>query len=98
MTAGDGGSDAGREPLVIEADEFIAVKGFKARGKRITTLAVESVEMLEPTKIPEPEDTEEEPDAEEEPENLDPDKDKTEQQVITELTGQQFLQFEDDDE
>ncbi len=93
-----GGSDAGREPLVIEADEFIAVKGFKARGKRITTLAVESVEMLEPTKIPEPEDTEEESDTEEEPENLDPDKDKTEQQVITELTGQQFLQFEDDDE
>ncbi len=93
-----GGSDAGREPLVIEADEFIAVKGFKARGKRITTLAVDSVEMLEPTKVPEPEENEEAPETEEEPENLDPDKDKTEQQIITELTGQQFLQFKDDDE
>ena len=93
-----GGSDAGREPLIIEADEFIAVKGFKARGKRITTLAVDSVEMLEPTKVPEPEENEEAPETEEEPENLDPDKDKTEQQIITELTGQQFLQFKDDDE
>ncbi|MBP5385844.1 MAG: DNA gyrase/topoisomerase IV subunit A [Prevotella sp.] len=93
-----GGSDAGREPLVIEADEFIAVKGFKARGKRITTLAVDSVEMLEPTKVPEPEENEEASETEEEPENLDPDKDKTEQQIITELTGQQFLQFKDDDE
>ncbi|MBP5507179.1 MAG: DNA gyrase/topoisomerase IV subunit A [Prevotella sp.] len=93
-----GGSDAGREPLVIEADEFIAVKGFKARGKRITTLAVDSVEMLEPTKVPEPEENEETSETEEEPENLDPDKDKTEQQIITELTGQQFLQFKDDDE
>ena len=93
-----GGSDAGREPLIIEADEFIAVKGFKARGKRVTTLAVDSVEMLEPTKFPEPEETKEEQKAEEEPENLDPDKDKTEQQVITELNGQLFFQFDDDDQ
>ncbi len=90
-----GGTDSGREPMVIEADEFIAVKGFKARGKRITTLTVDSVEQLEPTKVPEP--TEEEPPQEpDEPENLDPDKGKSEQQIITELTGQQFL-FDDDD-
>ena len=93
-----GGSDADRPPLIIEADEFIAVKGFKARGKRVTTLAVDSVEQLEPTKMPEPENTADDADSEEEPENLDPDKDKTEQQIITELTGQQFFQFDDNDE
>ena len=92
-----GGQDAGREPLVVEADEFIAVKGFKARGKRLTTFEVDSVEMLPPTKMPDPEDEEPKgPEEPEEPENLDPDKDKTEQQVITELTGQTFL-FDDDD-
>ena len=53
--------------------------------------------MLPPTKMPDPEDEEpKEPEEPEEPENLDPDKDKTEQQVITELTGQTFL-FDDDD-
>jgi topoisomerase-4 subunit A len=94
-----GGDDANHEPLVIEADEFIAVKGFKARGKRVTTLNVESVEELEPTRKPEPEMEEEagDPDdTDQEPEDLDPDKGKSEQQIITELTGQQFLQFDED--
>ena len=30
-----GGHDKFREPLVVDADEFIAVKGFKAKGKRL---------------------------------------------------------------
>ena len=93
-----GGNDAGREPMIVDVEEFVGVKGFKARGKRITTLTVDSVVELEPTRLPDPEeeasaDTE---DIEGEPENLDPDKDKTEQQIITELTGQQFLQFDDE--
>lgn len=49
-----GGVDQFREPMEIEADEFIAVKGFKARGKRIATWAIEAVEELEPTRMPEP--------------------------------------------
>ena len=90
-----GGADAGREPLVVEADEFVGVKGFKARGKRLTTFEVDNVELLEPTKVA---PAEEEPQEleEEEPENLDPDKGKTQQQIITELTGQLFL-FDDED-
>ena len=32
----------------IVVDEFIAVKGFKARGKRLSIYEVESVEWLEP--------------------------------------------------
>ena len=50
-----GGHDQFREPLVVEASDFVGVKGFKAKGKRLTTYAVERIEELEPTRIPEPE-------------------------------------------
>ncbi|MCF0235820.1 MAG: DNA gyrase/topoisomerase IV subunit A [Bacteroidaceae bacterium] len=49
-----GGADSHRPPLEIDAEEFVMVKGFKARGKRITTLKVDSVETLEPTRFAEP--------------------------------------------
>lgn len=48
-----GGNDAFREPLIIDAEQFIAVKGFKAKGKRITTYTVESIIELEPLRHPE---------------------------------------------
>ncbi|MCM1033182.1 MAG: DNA gyrase/topoisomerase IV subunit A [Odoribacter sp.] len=51
-----GGSDAFREPLEIDAEEFIGLKSFKARGKRLTTFTVEAVEELEPKINPETED------------------------------------------
>ena len=83
-----GGNDAFREPLDIDAEQFIAVKGFKAKGKRITTWQIESIEELEPLRYPEPE-TDEEPDADGgEEENLDPDAGKSESQVRDEITGQ----------
>ena len=85
-----GGHDSFRDPLEIEAEEFIAVKGFKAKGKRITTYAVETINELEPTRFPEPaQESQEEP--EEEPENLDPDSDKSEGDIIDEITGQMKL-------
>ncbi len=46
-----GGHDAFREPLVLNADEFIGVKSFKAKGKRISTFEVETVNELEPTRV-----------------------------------------------
>ncbi len=49
-----GGDDAFREPLVIEADEFIAVKSYKARGKRLTTYTIDEIIELEPTHLPAP--------------------------------------------
>ena len=85
-----GGHDAFRDPLVVEADDFIAVKGFKAKGKRLTTYALDTVNELEPTRLPEPvgpASTE----PEEEPEDLDPDKDKTPGDILDELTGQMKL-------
>jgi len=43
----------------INVDEFIAVKGYKAKGKRITTAKVKEFEWLEPGPEPEPEPVEE---------------------------------------
>ncbi len=60
-----GGNDAYREPIEIDAEQFIAVKGFKAKGKRISTWTIGSIEELEPQRFPEPEETEEAEEAEE---------------------------------
>ena len=92
-----GGNDAFREPMEIDAEQFIAVKGFKAKGKRISTWQIESIEELEPTRWPEP-PTEGEADGEDgaEEENLDPDAGKSEQRVRDEITGQLNL-FPDDE-
>ena len=59
-----GGNDAYREPMEIDAEQFIAVKGFKAKGKRISTWSIGSIEELEPQRFPEPEETEESEDTE----------------------------------
>ncbi len=50
-----GGADAFREPLEVDVEPFIGVKSFKAKGKRLTTCAVEKIEELEPLRFPEPE-------------------------------------------
>lgn len=86
-----GGHDSFREPLVVEADEFIAVKGFKAKGKRLTTFTVETINELEPTRQPELPDDNAGNTPDEEPENLDPDRDKSEGDIIDEITGQMKL-------
>ena len=66
-----GGNDAYREPMEIDAEQFIAVKGFKAKGKRISTWSIGSIEELEPQRFPEPEETEEEAEETEEAEITD---------------------------
>jgi topoisomerase-4 subunit A len=48
-----GGADSFREPLELDAEEFIAVKGYKARGRRVSTFKIASVEELEPLRMPE---------------------------------------------
>lgn len=101
-----GGNDATRPAQEIDVEEFIAVKGFKAKGKRITTWEVNKIEELEPTRFPEPPADERDNDQEEEgegqedadanEENLDPDAGKSQQQVIDEISGQLNL-FSDED-
>lgn len=46
-----GGNDAYREPLVVDVEEFIGVKSYKAKGKRLTTFEVETINELEPIRF-----------------------------------------------
>lgn len=85
-----GGHDNFREPLIIDVDSFIGIKSFKAKGKRITTFIIDTINELEPTRFPE-EKQETSDNVEIEPENLDPDADKSESDIIDEITGQMKL-------
>jgi topoisomerase-4 subunit A len=65
-----GGNDEFRGSEEIDVEQFISVKGFKAKGKRLTTWQIESIEELPPVRFPEvPEEPEtpEEAEVEEDP-------------------------------
>ena len=79
-----GGGDSFREPLVIDAEEFALIKGFKAIGKRVTNFEVASFVELEPTRKPEPVE-------EETPEEM-----ETSEETTTELTTEQLNLFEEE--
>lgn len=89
-----GGRDNYREALELDADEFIAVKSFKARGKRISTFEIAEVKELEPTRHPE---------VEEKKFEVKIDDDDTEEDdipmsdLVDEITGQQQISFDDED-
>ena len=71
-----GGTDDFRGSEEIDAEQFIAVKGFKAKGKRISTYQIESITELEPARFPEepeaPDEQENPEDTEDTVENSDP--------------------------
>ena len=50
-----GGVDEFREPLVVDAVDYIGEKSFKAKGKRLTTYTVGNIEEIEPREVPEEE-------------------------------------------
>ncbi len=56
-----GGADAAREPMEIEAEDFVGVKSPNAKGKRLSTWEIAGIEELEPLKVPEEEPEEVEP-------------------------------------
>ena len=85
-----GGHDSFREAMVLDAEEFIGVKGFKAKGKRISTFEVETVNELEPTRFA----SSEQPVGEGidiGPEEDDADTDQSNSDIIDEITGQMKL-------
>lgn len=85
----------------VEAEDFIAIKGVRAKGKRISTGTTTEVHELEPLKQPEDEaddDSDEEDTPDEEVESDMDDRAEEEAQVIEEVTRQQRLTFRDDDE
>ena len=51
-----GGADSFREPMIIDAEEYIGVKSFKAKGKRVSNWAIESITEIEPREVPEEEE------------------------------------------
>ena len=71
-----GGVDDFRDPIEVDAETFISVKGYKAIGKRITTLHIAKVEELEPLRFPEVEENPAGEGGNEEPEE--PESDRTE--------------------
>lgn len=64
-----GEADAFRDPLEVDVESFIGVKSYKAKGKRLTTCAVERIEELPPLREAEQETAEEETEQQDEPKN-----------------------------
>ena len=101
-----GGNDEFRGSLEVDVNEFALVKGYKAKGKRLTTFELaklDEIETDEPMEEEKGQDNVTEADGESgnttvadaQEENLDPDAGKSKQQVIDEITGQLNL-FDDD--
>jgi len=89
-----GGDDSFRENMIVDGEEFIAVKSFHAKGKRLTNYNVEAVTELEPRIVEEePQSQDEEPAGDETPALSD---DISQQEVLDKLTGQTRL-FDDED-
>lgn len=86
------GVDSFREPLTVVAQDFIGVKSFKAKGKRLTTFSYSEIKELKPIDVPEPETPEDEEtpdDTEETVDNTAPE--QTDQEIIDEINGQKRL-------
>ena len=81
------GADAFREPLVVDVEEYIGVKSYKAKGKRITTYEVGTYEEIEPREMPE----EELPSVDIDTETVDSDDVINQNDVRDELNGQMRL-------
>ncbi|WP_455498547.1 DNA gyrase/topoisomerase IV subunit A [Coprobacter sp.] len=87
-----GGNDAFRESFIIDADEFIGIKGFKAKGKRISTYTIETINELEPLRKEVP--RQEVPEAELSDENENSFKETSGEDkgdILDEITGQMKL-------
>lgn len=86
------GGDAFRDPVTIDAEDFIGEKSMKARGKRLTAYALSEVKEIEPKPAPEPEESPEEQTAEEE--SLSPSHEQSNEEIRDEAIGQQRMTFD----
>lgn len=89
------GIDATRPELIVEGEDFVAVKGIHAKGKRLTTYKLDGAKELSPVRDEEPDEETTDPDesfAEVAPEAVASDED-----IRDELLGIQRLQFDDDE-
>jgi topoisomerase-4 subunit A len=85
-----GEADAFREPMEVSAHDFVGVKSFKAKGKRLTTWTIDHIEELEPEAVDDAIDSIEADDSETSDEtNAEPD--KSDDEVRDEILGQQRI-------
>ncbi len=88
-----GDADSFREPLIIDATEFIGIKSFRAKGKRISNYAIAGITELQPREVEEDTDEMPEPDTtlteNDENEIIEPD--RSDDEVRDEINGQQRI-------
>ncbi len=94
-----GGRDEYRGTIKVDAEDFIAVKSFKAKGKRLSNYEIAEVKELEPERFPDPDEDkqfevqiDDEEDGDEDP-SLDK---RSTSDIIDEMTGQKSL-FKDNE-
>ena len=86
-----GGGDAFRGSMIIDATDFIAVKSFKAKGKRISNYEIESIVEIEPIEVA-PEEEEEPNSPNESPTEDTPiEPERSDDEVRDEINGQQRI-------
>lgn len=90
-----GGDDAARPPMTIDAEEFIGVKSFKARGKRLTTWTLDDIIELEPKR---PDATESDPEESAPTEPVETEPDMSDEQIRDSIVGQERLFSDFDNE
>ena len=87
-----GGGDEFRGSIVVDAIDFIAVKSYKAKGKRLSNFTIESITEIEPREI-EDDETQEpqvvEGEAPEDEEELEAE--RSDDEVRDEINGQQRI-------
>ena len=91
-----GGTDSFRPAMEVIARDFIAVKSFKAKGKRLTTFAIDHITELEPVVTDEVDDDDDSTDEQSQPETApEPDPsiepERSDDEIRDELTGQRRL-------
>lgn len=87
-----GGGDEFRGSIIIDAMEFIAVKSYKAKGKRISNFNIESITEIEPRIIEDEEPQESQLAEGEAPEKGEPiEPDRSDDEVRDEINGQQRI-------
>ena len=91
-----GGGDAFREPFIIDAEEFIGVKTFKAKGRRVTNWEMAKITEVEPREPAPVEETPPTVAATDEMSEEAPATDGISQdEVLDSFTGQQRIPFDE---
>ena len=92
-----GGDDAHREPFIIDAEEFIGVKTFKAKGRRVTNWQVDSITEIEPREpAPVEEQTPTVAETDEAKDDTPPTDGISQDEVLDSFTGQQRIPFDEE--